>query len=610
MCISFMLAGALTLGGSAVVTAPAYAEDDPVATGSSIEVPAEDVPPNPTHMWTMLAGALTLGGSAVVTAPAYAEDDPVATGSSIEVPAEDVPPNPTHMWTTPDTSTAPGSGDQSTAGSAAPRVRSAARAQWGWGVTGPNNGYKTFRQSDGTLMNPVLKVIDVSEHQGSIDWTRVKNSGIDGVILRIAPRVRSAARAQWGWGVTGPNNGYKTFRQSDGTLMNPVLKVIDVSEHQGSIDWTRVKNSGIDGVILRIGYGYGFEDARFSQYLAKVRALKIPFGIYHYSYAYDTDFAREEGKWTVELLRKYRVTDNAYPIFYDLEQGDWGGHKMPAAPAQYESIARTYFHELSSAGYTNTYIYSYLNNMSTRLNSTWLHARTGWIAQYNTALDYEFPQYNGTRAWQYTSQAAVPGMSTRLNSTWLHARTGWIAQYNTALDYEFPQYNGTRAWQYTSQAAVPGIEGYVDMNVFDRQMYRDVTFRTPHYDDVMWLSQYGISTGWSDGTFRGADTVKRQDMAAFLRDVTFRTPHYDDVMWLSQYGISTGWSDGTFRGADTVKRQDMAAFLRREAVRRGISGAATWKPSAADWKRFNDVTSSTPHAEDILWLASAGIATG
>lgn len=399
----------------------------------------------------MLAGALTLGGSAVVTAPAYAEDDPVATGSSIEVPAEDVPPNPIHMWTNADTSTDPGSGDQSTAGSA-------------------------------------------------------------------APRVRSAARAQWGWGVTGPNNGYKTFRQSDGTLMNPVLKVIDVSEHQGSIDWTRVKNSGIDGVILRIGYGYGFEDARFSQYLAKVRALKIPFGIYHYSYAYDTDFAREEGKWTVELLRKYRVTDNAYPIFYDLEQGDWGGHKMPAAPAQYESIARTYFHELSSAGYTNTYIYSYLNNMSTRLNSTWLHARTGWIAQYNTALDYEFPQYNGTRAWQYTSQAAVPG-----------------------------------------------IEGYVDMNVFDRQMYRDVTFRTPHYDDVMWLSQYGISTGWSDGTFRGADTVKRQDMAA---------------------------------------------FLRREAVRRGISGAATWKPSAADWKQFNDVTSSTPHAEDILWLASAGIATG
>ena len=43
-----------------------------------------------------------------------------------------------------------------------------------------------------------------------------------------------------------------------------------------------------------------------------------------HSYAYNTAFAREEGKWTVELLRKYKVNDNAYPIFYDLEQEDWG----------------------------------------------------------------------------------------------------------------------------------------------------------------------------------------------------------------------------------------------------------------------------------------------
>ena len=467
----------------------------------------------------MLAGALTLVGGAAVVAPAYAEDDPAAISSVMEVPEEDVPPNPTHMWTNADTSTDPGSGDQSTAGSA-------------------------------------------------------------------TPRMRSAARAQWGWGVTGPNNGYKTFRQSDGTLMTPVLKVIDVSEHQKTIDWTKVKNSGIDGVILRIGYGYGYEDARFSQYLAKVRALKIPFGIYHYSYAYNTDFAREEGKWTVELLRKYRVTDNAYPIFYDLEQGDWGGHKMPTAPAQYESIARTYFHELSSAGYTNTYIYSYLNNMSTRLNSTWLHARTGWIAQYNTALDYEFPQYNGTRAWQYTSQAAVPG-----------------------------------------------IEGYVDMNVFDRRMYRDVTFRTPHYDDVMWLSQYGISTGWSDGTFRGADTVKRQDMAAFLRreavrrgisdaviwkptatdwkrfkDVHSGTPHAEDILWLAHAGIATGWNEpdgsASYRGMNPIARQDMAAFLKRLADKAGKSGGVTPKTD------FTDVTVNTPHKAEVEWLGGSGISEG
>ena len=59
-----------------------------------------------------------------------------------------------------------------------------------------------------------------------------------------------------------------------------------------------------------------------------------------------------------------------------------------------------------------------------------------------------------------------------------------------------------------------------------------------------------------------------------------------------------------------VVRQDMAAFLRREARNRGVADAASWQPSAADWKRFRDVDRNTPHAEDILWLAHAGISEG
>ena len=99
-----------------------------------------------------------------------------------------------------------------------------------------------------------------------------------------------------------------------------------------------------------------------------------------------------------------------------------------------------------------------------------------------------------------------------------------------------------------------------------------------------------------------------------FRDVDASTPHADDIKWTASAGISTGWiePDGTrtFRGMDTVKRQDMAAFLRREAVRMGISDAAAWKPSAGDWAKFRDVDRSTPHAEDILWLAHSGIAQG
>ena len=178
---------------------------------------------------------------------------------------------------------------------------------------------------------------------------------------------------------------------------------------------------------------------------------------------------------------------------------------------------------------------------------------------------------------------------------------------------------------------------------WDAVVFRDVSSSTPHASDIAWLADAGVSTGWRepDGSysFRGMDSVKRQDMAAFLRreakrlgvgdaaswkpsdadwkqfrDVSSSTPHAEDVLWLAHANVSTGWPepDGsvTFRGMDPVRRQDMAAFLRREATLMGVPGAASWKPSDKDWKRFRDVTRDTPHAEDVLWLAHANVSTG
>ena len=86
------------------------------------------------------------------------------------------------------------------------------------------------------------------------------------------------------------------------------------------------------------------------------------------------------------------------------------------------------------------------------------------------------------------------------------------------------------------------------------------------------------------------------------------TDHYAHIMWLAQSGITTGFEngDGTLRYEpySTVKRCDMAAFLYR------LAGSPSCEPSASDEARFWDVDASTPHREEILWLASAGISTG
>ncbi|KAB8288632.1 repeat protein [Bifidobacterium ramosum] len=127
-------------------------------------------------------------------------------------------------------------------------------------------------------------------------------------------------------------------------------------------------------------------------------------------------------------------------------------------------------------------------------------------------------------------------------------------------------------------------------------------------------------------TFRGMSSVKRQDMAAFLyrlaaspkfdetkvrnpfRDVTSKTPHYKEIMWLYSTGVSTGWkmTGGSyeFRGMNSVVRQDMAAFLHR------LADYEKAKPTLGKDVTFRDVTSSTPHSADIAWLAKTGVTTG
>lgn len=154
----------------------------------------------------------------------------------------------------------------------------------------------------------------------------------------------------------------------------------------------------------------------------------------------------------------------------------------------------------------------------------------------------------------------------------------------------------------------------------------DVYGTTPHAEDIIWLAENGITTGYKDGTFKPMAPVRRQDMAAFLYrlagspkyeptqsemrvfpDVDSNTDHAREIWWLAANGITTGYPDNPFRGLDTVKRQDMAAFLHRLDNLLNENNAAS---DIANAISFPDVNSSTPHQEDILWLAQNGISKG
>lgn len=200
---------------------------------------------------------------------------------------------------------------------------------------------------------------------------------------------------------------------------------------------------------------------------------------------------------------------------------------------------------------------------------------------------------------------------------------------------ELPDYQGsdfTGLWEdvaagkvyFPSDVPSGHAATYVSLAYEDVDGFPDVTSSTDHSRDILWLSATGISAGFPDGAFRPMNTVVRQDMAAFLyrlagspdytpteddkakfSDVTDQTDHAKEIWWLASTGISTGYPDGTFRPMDTVVRQDMAAFLHRLG-----NLLEAEDPSSGTGVSFWDVSASTDHYEDILWLASTYISTG
>ena len=98
------------------------------------------------------------------------------------------------------------------------------------------------------------------------------------------------------------------------------MRVIDVSEHNGTINWEAVKAAGIQGAIIRCGYGMDMtsqDDKQWSRNVSECERLGIPYGVYLYSYADNADKARSEAQHVLRLIKGRKLS---FPVYYDLEQ--------------------------------------------------------------------------------------------------------------------------------------------------------------------------------------------------------------------------------------------------------------------------------------------------
>lgn len=172
--------------------------------------------------------------------------------------------------------------------------------------------------------------------------------------------------------------------------------VIDVSEHQGQINWDQVKTTGVDGAILRCGFGDNItsqDDKFWKRNADECTRLGIPFGVYIYSYAISMAQAESEAQHVLRLVKGYKLS---YPVYLDLEQS---GTESGAVER-----AKRFGDIIEAAGYWCG-IYANLNWWNNYLPG--LDRFTKWIAQYNSTCDYAG---TGKDIWQYSSTGRVAGI--------------------------------------------------------------------------------------------------------------------------------------------------------------------------------------------------------
>lgn len=202
-----------------------------------------------------------------------------------------------------------------------------------------------------------------------------------------------------------------------------MLKGIDVSKHQGNIDWQKVKKDGVQFAIIRAGYGKfaSQEDFEFADNVQNAYKAGIPVGVYWYSYAGSVSDAEKEADVCLQVIKPFKALITL-PVFFDQE---YEPDIKAMTTRQRTDCCLAFIKKIVDAGYQSGLYASYdwFKNMVYRAE---LLDYSAWVAQYSSKCSYTD---KNLYMWQYTSEGKVNGISGNVDQNEgyfeLTAKNGW-----------------------------------------------------------------------------------------------------------------------------------------------------------------------------------------
>ena len=189
---------------------------------------------------------------------------------------------------------------------------------------------------------------------------------------------------------------------------NRGIKVIDVSGHQGDIDWEAVKADGVNYAFIRVGYrGYTKGninvDGKFHQNIQNALDAGVKVGVYFYSQAINEREAIDEAKFVLNEIDGYHLD---LPVVFDIEgPQNWTYRTYGLSARTFTNISKAFLDTIKSAGY-ETMLYSYSKFFAEDLELSRLQDYDLWMAQY---YHEPFFPYN-FKIWQYDYTGKVDGI--------------------------------------------------------------------------------------------------------------------------------------------------------------------------------------------------------